>query len=222
MLILILVFTMAAPAFASTLEQTPATDKDIQNTVDALAAAVNELKEVFSDKQAKGIIDTFKDFANTIKNASTYVAAINSGVTFLKLIGVVKDGNTAMLESIMEQMTIIGEQITDMDRKLDNLTEEMSKLRASVEFNARIENAFLLETSWKDFEYRYMETGLDDLMTQYSSKMRTGLQLWCRNEGQARLVDGMDNTSLVLAYDNSGNGYKLIYNKDNGRPELGA
>lgn len=95
MLILILVFTMAAPAFASTLEQTPATDKDIQNTVDALAAAVNELKEVFSDKQAKGIIDTFMDFANTLKNASTYVAAINSGVTFLKLIGVVKEENSS-------------------------------------------------------------------------------------------------------------------------------
>lgn len=154
------------------------------------------------------------------KNASSYIAAINGGVAFLKLIGVVKDGNSAMLSSIMEQMTIIGEQISDMDRKLDNLTEEMSKLQASVEFNARIENAFLLEASWKDFEYRYMEDGLDNLMTQYSSKMRTGLQLWCRNEGQARIVDGMDNTSLVLAYDNSKNGYKLIYTRDNGRPEL--
>lgn len=64
MLILILVFTMAAPAFGETLEQAPATDKDIQASVDALAAAVSELQDIFSDKQAKGIIDTFVDYAN--------------------------------------------------------------------------------------------------------------------------------------------------------------
>lgn len=219
-LILILSFAMAAPAFGEDLEQTPATDKDIQSSVEALAAAVKELNDIFSEEQSKGVIDIFMDFANTLRSAGTYVAAINSGVTFLKLLGVIKDGNAEMLSSIMEQMTIIGEEITDMDRKLDQLTEEMSKMQASAEFNARTEKAVLYENNWRDFGYRYMETGLDDLITQYNSKMLTGLQSWCKNDGQDRIVYDIDNICLVLAYDKSENGYDLIYSKDNGRPEL--
>ncbi len=219
LLMLTLLFSTTMPSFGIALGQTPATDKDIQNSLNALTNAVNNLNNVFSDNQAKGVIDVFVDFANNLRTAGTYVAAINSGVTFLKLLGVIKDGNTAMLSSIMEQMTVMGEQIADMDRKLDRLTEDMAKVQASVEFNARIEKAMLFENNWKDFEYRYMEKGLDDLIIQYNSFMLKGIQSWCQNEGKARLVNGMDNTCLVLAYDNTENGYKLIYSKDNGRPE---
>lgn len=196
----------------------PVSVEDIKKASDAVSDAVDELDSIFSSDQAKKIISAFTAFSTAFKSAASYAGAINATVTFLKLIGVVKDGNAEALHNIMAQLNIIGEQLTDMDRKLNQLTEKMSAIQASVEFNARTEKAILLETNWKDFQYRYMEEGLDKLMTDYNSLMLTGMQLWCKNEGNARNTNGIDSRSLVLAYKKDGSTYALIYNTDNGTP----
>lgn len=196
----------------------PVSADDIKKASDAVSEAVDELGSIFSSDQAKKIVSAFNAFSTAFKSAASYAAAINATVTFLKLIGVVKDGNAEALHNIMTQLNIIGEQLTDMDRKLNQLTEQMSAIQASVEFNARTEKAILLETNWKDFQYRYMEESLDKLMTDYNSLMLTGMQLWCKNEGSARNANGIDSRSLVLAYKKDGSNYALIYNADNGTP----
>lgn len=210
---------MVAPAFAAEANVVPATNEDIAESVDILTNAVQSLNTVFDENQAKGIIDVFKDFADTFKNAASYASAINASVGFLKLIGVIKDANSEALKSIMQQLTIIGEEITDMNKKLDRLAEQMNEMQASAEFNARTQKAISFESSWKDFEYRYMEDGMDKLISRYNSMMLTGLQLWCKNEGNDRTANGIDNTSLVLCYEKTANGYKLLYTTQNGRPD---
>ncbi|MCQ2427804.1 MAG: hypothetical protein MJ137_05320, partial [Clostridia bacterium] len=219
LLMLALLCAFSVPALADKFEVPPATDQNIKKAVDVLVGSVESLDDVFDETQSKSIIEVIREFGATFKSATSYVAAINSSVTFLKMIGVVKDRNAAALKGIMQQMTVISEQITEMDKKIDRLTEKMDEFRASAEFNARTEKAILFETAWKDFEFRYMEDGMDKLITHYNSMMLKGLQLWCQNEGNTRSANGMDNTSICLCYEKADGDYKLIYTTQNGLPD---
>lgn len=212
-----MVFTLVIPsAAASDIKFSTANVKDLENATRVITEAVSELNGTFPAEQAGSVIDIFKDIYNAANVAGNIVVAINGSVNFLRLIGLMKDPNSEALTNISAQMQDISENIAMMDKKLDNISAQMSKLQASVEFNARTQKSMLLEQNWKDFQYRYEEEGMDALMTEYNSMLLNGLQTWCRNSTEnARTVNGIDNSRLILVYNED---YELYNFSDNSIP----
>lgn len=219
LLALLMVLTAVAPAYADELGAKPITQEDIDNAMGVVTVAVKNLSEDIPADQASGIVAAFNGISDVFRTAGSFVSPINGGITFLKLIGVVKDKNTTMLNNITTQLTEISEQMEDVERKLNDITVKMAQVQAAGEFRDRTTDAILYRNKWGDFENLYMETGMDDLMTTFNSKMLDGMQGWCAAETpEARKVNGVDNGSLVLLYSPADEGYSLEYGKGNGLP----
>lgn len=217
-LIIVLSFIIS-PVYADTaygFETAPVSISDIESAVKNVNNAIDNLNSIFTPEQASSFSQIFTGFVDICRNAGSILTAVNGSVNFLKLIGFIKDGNAENLKNIMTQVRAISEQLNDMDRKLNELTEQMSQIRASQEFNTRTEKAIMLRQNWKDFEYRYMEESMDALMTQYNSMLLNGMQAWSRaTSPEARTANGIDNSELVLVYELSKGSYVPVLTAEN-------
>ncbi len=162
----------------------------------------SELQTVFPDQKTANIVSSmFNEFVSVARTSGTILGIINGSVTFLKLIGLVKDKNAEALANIQTQLKIINEQLETTEKQLNNITAQMSQMQASAEFNTRAEKAIMYHSTWNDFEYRYVETGMESLMTQYNGMLLDGMQSWCLNKtADARTKDGVDNSKIILHY----------------------
>lgn len=193
--------------------------KELENATKVITTAISELNGTFSEEEAASASSTFSSFLAFASGWSSVFTAVNATANFLKLVGIVKDSNSEALANITEQMQTISESINQMNRKLDNITSEMSKLRASSEFNARTEQAMMMQSGWNDFQYRYEEAGMEALMTQYSSMLLDGLQRWCVNKDGARTADDVDNSRIVLLYRLDDGKYVPTFSFENSVPD---
>lgn len=220
---LISIILAMAMLFGACCTTTSAAENDISKLEEAVKVindSISSMKDVFTDqKEATDIAAIFNDFMAVARTAGTILSAVNGSVAFLKLIGLVKDQNAEALSDIGTQLKAINEKLDRTEKQLSNLTAEMSRLQASVEFNSRSERAIMYEGIWHDFEYRYMENGMDQLMTMYNSKLLNGMQDWCLNRtDDARTGDGIDNSSIVLRYVMKSGRYELVYSAENSVP----
>lgn len=189
-----------ADDFTGPLEASPVTAEQLEESIKTINNAVKELEGLFTAEEASSFSAIFSSLRQSFATVGSIVTPINGAVTFLRLIGLLPDATKEGIANIQNQLLMIGEQLTDMDRKLNDLTAQMAAMQASAEFNTRTEKAILLRSNWKDFAYRYMEDSMDELMTQYNSMILNGMQAWCLNEGGARTANGVDNTALKVVY----------------------
>jgi len=201
-LTLSLALPMQSFAFENGEGVEPAT---VQKAMNVVTGAVNEMGNVLGQESCSTLADIFNGFVAATRIASPIFGTINGSITFLKLLGIVKDSNAEALADIARQMQIISEEIAVMDEKLNQITTEMSKMQASAEFNARTEKAMLLQGYWKDFEYRYSENGMDTLIDEYNGMLRNGMRTWCTD------VDSRTQTQLVLHYVLTDSGYAQVF-----------
>lgn len=220
LLAVILATTAVVPtAAAEELSLSHVDIDEIESAMQVISNAVGDMDEVFTAPESVDIISIFTGFVDAFKGVGSMLGPINGTVTFLKLVGIIKDKNAESLADILIQLSAITDQLSDMDRKLDDLTVEISKLEATEEFNARANKAAILQTSWKSFEYRYMEKGMDSMMSEFNGMMLDGMQNWCMASGpSARTVNGVNNSEIILFYVPSGDGYTLEYTAANGIP----
>ena len=218
-LVIVLAVGLTLPASADAEPGFGAVDlAELENATKVVTDAVAELKSAFPADQALTVSDIFNGFITVAQKGGIVLTAVNGSVNFLKLIGVMKDPNAEALVNIRTQLQSISDTITQMDRKLDDITTAMSRLQASQTFNARTEQAMLLQSSWQDFRYRYEEEGMDSLLAEYNAMLLNGLQSWCLNQTSgARTPGGIDNTKVVLLYDPD-NGYELTFSAENSLP----
>jgi len=208
MMTVLLLITCATPIYSEGNDVTVEEVDHAMNTVSNSLVALNPTTT--TDAQSLG--NVFTTFIDVVRTSGTILTAINGSVTFLRLVGIISDPTQTKLSSILSQLQTIDEKLSSMDTKLDNLTTMMSQLSANVEFNARTQKAISYKTIWKDFEYRYMENGLDKLITEYNSMLRSGLQSWCNG---TRNEYNIDNTSIILHYAKSDDAYSLVYSDAN-------
>lgn len=204
-----LLFSLVVPA--SALQGQEATIEEVNEAMNTVADSIMELSDTAASGEASSLADIFKSFVDAAGTAQKYIATINNSVAFLKLIGVMTDSTQTKLNGILSQLQTIDERLSTMDDKLNDLTSAMSDLKASVEFNARTEKAILYEAIWRDFAYRYMEDGLDKLISQYNSMLRSGLMSWCNG---SRNENNVDNSRIILLYHDG----KLTFSDYNGIP----
>lgn len=212
LLVLALVLGLGFPAAAAdSLGAVSA--KDMESAVKVITDAVSRMKDTFPDDEAASVTDIFNSFMTAVRTGGSLLSAVNGSVNFLKLIGVIEDGNAKALANITAQLQAIDETLTGMDKKLTDISTRMSELKASSEFNARTAQAIALRGSWNDFRYYYEENGMDALMTKYDSMRLNAMKSWCQNPDSR----GADSR-ITLLYTLGEKGYELSYSPADGVP----
>lgn len=207
LLILSMLFALTVP----TLAIDNITLDEMDELMGVVADAAEEIPEL--GESAGSLADSFRSFLDVAGRVGSVLTLINGSVTFLRLIGVMKDPAQENAAKILEQLGTINEKINAMDLKLDNLAQMMKEMQATMELNNRGMKAYNMRLAWSAFSQDYIENGMEKLMTQYDAMLATGLGKWCRNEGAgARSYNGVDNTQIVILYGDDGKGgYAPVY-----------
>ena len=154
------------------------------------------------DKDVEALVAIFNSVSSAFSAVGSFVGPINGCISFLKLIGLMKDPTAEALAHIQTQLADITSKLTQMDSKLNQLTEDMVKLQATEDFNARAIMANQMSKEWHDFQTDYMENSMDELMRQYNSMMTDGLKAWNSHTLAGSEQNGyqMDFYKVVLWY----------------------
>ena len=134
------------------------------------------------------------------------VTNIASGVVgILQMAGVIQDPVMAKLGEILNTVKNIESQLTVMDRKLDELNQQI----VSVEVNNEVRNRSNLATQrmkdWRDFQRDYCEP-LQKMMNQYTYKVNSGLKECLENATYS-------NSGVNVIYTKDANGVALNYSR---------
>jgi len=175
--------------------------EDIEKSIDSVVKAVDNLKGIIEPEQVSVISSIFSGFTATLGAVGSFVGPINGTVSFLKLIGLMKDGTSEALANISAQLTNINEKISQMDAKLDMITEQMQLMKASEEFNARVIKATQMISAWHLFEANYIEDKMDELLRQYNVLLLDSMKEWVeyRTE-EARHKGNVDTNKVIIWY----------------------
>lgn len=211
----LLIIPLAVPSYAAgddevTLEQ-------IKSAMDKIAASTEKIQELTA---AKDVSSAFKDFMQVAGYAGTALSVINGSITFMKLIGVIEDPIKGGVENILEQMTTVNEKLSEMDTKLDKLSDAMTTMQATAEFYNRGDKAQHMRTAWNTFQHNYMVDGLDPLIAEYQGALTDNITAWYANLSPSDRNNGkVDNTQLTVIYapDSEGNDQALMFSS-NGIP----
>lgn len=165
------------------------------------------------------IRSAFTTAKTAFTTVTSVVAGINATVTFLRLIGVMKDPTAQSFADIKEQLGNMNRKLNEMDSKLNEITSQMSKIQASIDFSIRTDKAIAMKNAWRDFELNYIENKLDYLMTIYQGKLIDGVKAWCEDpDSRYSTTVNTDKIFLLYLKDEDGE-YKLSPNLYNDRPD---
>lgn len=176
--------------------------EELDNVIHIIIDITETVPEIAKDaEQVNKVIQGFKNFISAAGKVGSILGVINGSVSFLKLIGVMKDPVTGKLDSIIDTLAAMTETLAQMDAKLDDITTKMTEMQAAIDFNHRTDMALHYENKWSVFTKTYMENGLDKLMDDYDGMCRNGIKNWCINEtSTARRLSGIDNTRIFITY----------------------
>ena len=188
-------------------------DKELEEQAKQIVADV--IDSVLKDDASKvNINEIFK----TVMSGFGY---INTTVSFLKLIGILKDGTGAALARIQEQLNLITDRLITMDAKLDNIIAAMDELKGETRFIARTTAARDYRKFFSDFIRDYETNGLNPLITNFESMRIDAMKKWYNAKtNDERIGEMFDNSALYLVFDQTAEGqYELKYLTINGLPE---
>ena len=229
LLLCISFFMPTVNAYAEVLGTNPNEEVSLGDEAEAIANMNKAITNINNSIRALGEIDQttaqqlagyFSTFMQVAGYAGTILGVINGSVAFMKLIGVMKDPTATALANIQKQLEVITEKITEMDKKLNNITNSMARIEAKQDFYARQHTAETLHQNWTNFTQNYMENNLNKSMTEYQSMILDGLKQWLENKtSDARMIGDVDTNKIILLYrkDSKGN-YQLEYTAENSVP----
>lgn len=218
---LISVFAFAADAEGNdTLGAEAPTIEQLRAAFDTVNTAVKNMESLIGSDQVSTLTSIFNGVVDFSRIATPLFGTINGGMTFLKLVGLVKDENAEKLADIMHELNIVSEKISEMDKKLDNITDMITKLDADNKYNARFSRASSLKDNWRSFRLEYMEKTLDKMMTEYNAMILNGLKTWFVNSApNSRKDGGVDNSSITVIYLTDEEGKETLYLTDGDAPD---
>ena len=172
--------------------------EELSESIKSVTDAIDKLKGVveMGDKEAGIIKSIFNGLSGTFSTVGSFVGPINGSISFLKLIGLMKDGTSEALAHIQVQLADITDKLTQMDSKLNRLSEDMMKMQATSEFNARAIKANQMSQAWHDFEANYMEDKMDELMRQYNAMLTDGIKEWIQSLPPA--IQNEESTDITI------------------------
>ena len=189
----------------------------VAQSMSTVSSSIENLKDVLpvTDAEAEILAKIFGGVSTTYSVIGSFVGPINGCVSFLKLIGLMKDPTATALAHIQTQLEDISDKLTQMDSKLNQMTEDMIKMQATEDFNTRAIKANQMITAWHSFETDYMENGMDELVRQYNVMLTDGLKEWNDNAPiKNEIADDTSGTDEGVNEEveagNSMNMYKIV------------
>lgn len=189
---------------------------DLEESFEIVSKSVLEAAKGADPSRLQQFKQILSGFAGAAKGASTVLSVVNGSVSFLRLIGVMKDPTQSALADISAQLATIGEQVTAIDARLSSLAGQMTKIEARAEFHARAQMAVSLEAVWRNCSYLYMEDGMDRLMDNYNTMLVSGLKA---RFGGKTVIGDEDTSSVTVLYHKSGDTYTPYYVTGSGIPK---
>lgn len=175
------------------------------------------IEKLFADDD--GVVGV-KQIFKTIFSGIGYV---NSGATFLKLIGIMKDGTGEALAHIQEQLEMIYDKLLAMDAKLDAIISEMAAIKGEARFIARTDAARDYRRYFNDFIRDYCTKGLNPLITDFESMRIDSMKKWYNSSSSDdRVGELFDNSNVILVWDHiesDESEFNLRYHLSNELPE---
>lgn len=175
----------------------------MDNVIDSIEAL--EKIGVMTSGDGVTIASIFSDFATLTDIGKAVGTAFTKTTAFLELIGLVKNQKTEAMVSIAQSLININEKLASMDKKLDEISAQMTVMQANEEFNARANKATQMLSEWNTFEHDYMEEKMDRLMNEYDSMMLNHVSDWILDKAGARQKedDMLRTDRIVLLYKSS-------------------
>ena len=159
------------------------------------------------------------EIANIFQSIFSGIGMVNSGITFLKLTGIMKDATAEALANIQRQLTAITDRLAIMDAKLDTIIKKMEELHAETDFINRTTTARDNRSYYRTFKTDYCTKGLDPLITQFEGMQINAIKNWYNAENDDDRIDTIDNSYIILIYDLTGeNEYSLRFTTSNSLP----
>lgn len=162
---------------------------------------VNDAIKSFTDAMSKFASDTSR-----LSSLSAFltrfggVTSVASGVIgILQMSGVIKDPTMEALGQIINEVYRIEEQIQAIDKRLDDLHEDLVQIAVTQEEKDRNNKADSMIKNWNDFNTNYCEP-LDDKIKEYEGKINDGISVWWAQDQHT--------------------GIRVLYTKDPGTPSL--
>ena len=176
---------------------------DVVRSVNHVVKATNDLGNTMDPKEVSTIVSIFNGVINAATTFTQLAGFINTNVAFLRLIGVIKDPSSQAFANILEQLAQINEKLVVMDKKLDDLSRQMSEMQAAEEFNTRGIKANQMIKSWQDFRRDYMEDSMDECIRLYDNKLMDGMKAWTEDKTESARQEDPDELitdKVVLVY----------------------
>lgn len=179
--------------------------KGLEESWGAISDSTANLSADLGGADVSGFLSgVFKSCISTLaSNPFQVITAINGSVTFLRLIGVIEDPTAKALANIQDSLNTLNTKIDEIDGKLDKLTDNMTKMQATVEFNDRALRSRELFRSWDDFDQYYMENGLDKTIEEFQSYTRIFINDWFNQTNEERKNETIDTSIILVKYVNN-------------------
>lgn len=214
LLVVILALVIATAMFISPQKDVAYADGEAAQANSIVSDAINAL---FADSTGAVNIQSI------MSGLFSSMGYANTAMTFLKLIGVMKDATQEALANISVQLTIINDKLNVMDGKLNSIINSMSEIKGKQDFIDRTTAARDYRTAFNNFKLNYKTNGLDALITEYKSKQTDAIKDWYNSSAASERAGAIDNSTVTLLYDLRDAGsenerYELRFTTENGVP----
>ena len=153
-----------------------------------------------------------KGLSSFVTNLSKGLSAVNTVLGFLGF-GSSKDQGPTIEELMYEEIQDMHVELDHINSVVEKMSDELSQFRAESKYAEKLRKASDLNAKWNDFEQKYMENGMEELLQTYEFKVREGIKSWWKG---TRTDDEtfIDNTSITVKYEPTTN--DLIFGRQNG------
>ncbi len=220
LLTFLLLFSSGTPkrVYAQEVNAKEPTLEELEEAAKIITESIDTLKELTKDPSVDPtVFEDFKNAFNALSNLASGISsvkgAINSGIAFLQMIGLIEDKSSAKMDHLLNQITEMEGKLDAIDAKLVDIMKAMTTFQASSEFNSRTSKAMKLNDRWADLETNYMNKGMDPLIIQYESEVHQSLIDWCDDPDSRK--GEVDNSALYLRYAVIGGKYQLVHSAEN-------
>lgn len=175
----------------------PTTDllSDEKQAEQAGSLVQDAIESLFANEE--GIVD----IAEIFKGLFSGIGMVNSGITFLKLTGIMKDATAEALANIQSQLSTISDRLELMDAKLEKIIKKMEEIRAEQDFIDRTTSARDYRSYYRDFKTDYCTKALKPLITQFEAMQINAMKGWYNAETSDLRQGEIDNSQIILIYD---------------------
>lgn len=144
---------------------------NIAKTLDEGLAGVSEVAKntAKTNEQLANLAKSIKEgtFATTFKYVSMSVTMFNNVLNILKTFGVIKDSNQQALDSILDALKSLQNDVTVINQKVTKIQEKLRKDMAGLKYNDAIIEAGQYQQNWSSFLTDYYEP-MKDFSENYS------------------------------------------------------